>query len=316
MSRYYTYNQHLQDKYGAKTYKLPVNLLLTCPNRDGVLSTGGCAYCGSKGASFEEASVTSVKEQLLEIKEPIANKYKAEKFIAYFQNFTNTYLPLEELKDNVAQALEVEGIVELAFATRPDCINKEYLEAMLAVIEQQAPETNLTLELGLQTANYHILKSINRGHTLAEFIDAVLTAREYGVGVGVHLILNLPGDSREDAIENAKLLSALQVDNVKLHALYIREDTRFGELYQQGKLDLISLEEYIERVILFLEHLDPQIAVQRLLGKAPREGSLFVNWGYDYWTVHNRILDELEKRNIEQGQKFDYLQGKALTKFS
>ena len=315
MTRYYKYSNYLKDKYGAKTYKLPVNLILTCPNRDGVLGTGGCDYCGEEGASFEDASNTSVKEQLLELKDPIANKYNAEQFIAYFQNFTNTYLPLEKLLDNIEQALEVEDVVEVALATRPDCMSREYATAIADLVAEKAPETNINLELGLQSVNCHTLKNINRGHTLAEFIDTVNIAQEYGFDVGVHLILNLPGDDILDVIESAKVVSALGVDNVKLHALYIREDTELGRQYQNGDLEMISLEEYIERAIAFLEHLDPQIGVQRLLGKAPQEGTLFVNWGYNYSEVNNLILQEMEDRDSQQGDKFDYLDGKALSKF-
>ena len=312
MAKYYKYSNYLKDKYGAKTYKLPVNLILTCPNRDGILGTGGCAYCGAEGASFEEASNTPVKEQLLELKDPIADKYNAEQFIAYFQNFTNTYLPLDKLLDNISQALEVDDIVEVALATRPDCISREYAAAIDNLVKETESEVNINLELGLQSVNYHTLKDINRGHTLAEFIDAVNIAKEYSFDVGVHLILNLPGDDMLDVIESAKLVSALGVDNVKLHALYIREDTEFGRQYKEGKLEMISLEEYINRVINFLEYLDPNIGVQRLLGKAPQEGTLFVNWDYNYSEINNLILAEIEKRNSYQGKRFDYLDGKAL----
>jgi len=315
MTRYYKYSSYLKDKYGAKTYKLPVNLILTCPNRDGVLGTGGCSYCGEEGASFEDASNTPVKEQLLELKDPIANKYNAEQFIAYFQNFTNTYLPLDKLLINIEQALEVDDIVEVALATRPDCISREYAGAISNLVAEEAPDTNINLELGLQSINPHTLENINRRHSLAEFIDAVNIADDYDFDVGAHLILNLPGDKRRDVIESAKLMSALGVDNVKLHALYIREDTELGEQYQTGELEMISLDDYIDRVISFLEYLDPDIGVQRLLGKAPQEGTLFVNWGYNYSEVNNLILKEMENRDSYQGKKFDYLDGKALHEF-
>jgi radical SAM protein (TIGR01212 family) len=315
MDRYYRYSDYLQDKYGVKTYKLPVNLPLTCPNRDGTLSRGGCSYCGEEGASFDTAGEKTVQERLLELKEPIARKYGAEKFIAYFQNYTNTYLPLGQLKDNVAQALQIEDVVEVALATRPDCINEEYISELQGLITAQTPEVKLTVELGLQTVNYRTLQRINRGHTLAEFIDAVQTVKKYGGEVGTHLILNLPGDDRVDVVESARVVSALGVDTVKLHALYIREGTELADKYREGKLDIISLDEYIERVVAFLEHLDPEIGVQRLLGKAPQEGTLFVNWGYNYSEINNFILEKMEAEDSWQGQKFDYLDGKALRKF-
>ena len=210
----------------------------------------------------------------------------------------------------------MDDIVEIALATRPDCINETYLKELDDLLATNAPEMNLTVELGLQTVNYHTLQGINRGHTLAEFIDAVLSAQKYGAEVTVHLILNLPGDNRVDCIEAAKILSALGVDTIKLHALYIRENSTFGELYKKGKLTPISREEYVERVILFLEHLSPEIAVQRLLGRAPREKSLFVNWGVSWWEIKQEIEEKLKKRNTCQGKKYNYLQGKALDIFS
>ncbi|MDI3546562.1 MAG: uncharacterized protein PWR10_214 [Halanaerobiales bacterium] len=316
MERYYRYSKYLREKYGVKTYKLPVNLPVTCPNRDGLLSEEGCAFCGEKGGGFDNLpSSVSVKEQLIKTKEYIGEKYGAEKFIAYYQTFTSSYLPLDKLLEYVAPALEINDIVEVSISTRPDCINQHYLKNLKDFIDKNSKGVNLSLELGLQTVNYRTLKEINRGHTLAEFIDAVLTARSNNVEVGVHLILNLPGDNKIDAIENAKVLSALKVDNVKLHALYIREGSDFAGRYKEGKLEIISMDEYIERVITFLEYLDPKIAVQRLLGRAPEENSLFVNWDHSWWKIHQLVLQEMKVRDTFQGKKFNYLQGKCLQKF-
>lgn len=314
--RYYRYSDYLKKKYGVKTYKLTVNLPLTCPNRDGTLSQGGCTYCGEDGSGQPGSpESTPVKAQLLDSKNYIAERYGAEKFIAYFQSFTNTYMPLERLKSHIRPALEVEDVVEVALATRPDCINDHYLGEIRALLDEENPEVNLTLEMGLQTANYHTLRRHNRGHTLAEFIDAVLACNSFGVETCAHLILNLPGDDKEDAVETAKIISALGIDTVKLHALYIHKKASLAEQYQRGELDLISEERYIDRVVAFLEHLDPGIAVQRLLGRAPREETLFVNWGRVWSQIHQAILDEMEERNTRQGSKFDYLGGKALRVF-
>ncbi len=314
--RYYRYSQYLKGKYGVKTYKLTVNLPLTCPNRDGTLGEGGCIYCGEDGSGQPGApGEEPVKEQLLQSKDYIADRYGAEKFIAYYQSFTNTYLPLDDLLANLAPALEVDDVVEVALATRPDCINEKYLEEILLLLATGDPPPNLTLELGLQTANYHTLCKINRGHTLAEFIDAVLLGKSFDVEICTHLILNLPGDEKGDAIETAKIVSALGVDTVKLHALYIHKKAPLAEKYRKGQLEMISESEYIDRVIAFLEHLDPQIAVQRLLGRAPHEETLFVNWGRVWSQVQQAIIDEMGRRNTRQGAKFDYLGGKALRVF-
>lgn len=317
MDRYFRYSHYLQDKYGGKTYKLPVHLPVTCPNRDGELGWGGCAFCGEEATGFEGLpTYFTVKEQLFENRAYIGNKYKAEYYIAYFQNFTSTYLPLPQLKSYIEAALEVEGLVEICLSTRPDCLSHQYVKAICDILTQRAPHINLSLELGLQTINYHTLQRVNRGHTLAEFIDAVGIAHQFGVEIGVHLILNLPGDDLTDAIENAKVLSALKVNTAKLHALYICKDSALGQLYTQGELLITPLDEYIQRVVAFLEHLDPNIAIQRLLGRAPKENTLFVNWKTSWWKIHQMIIRQMEHQGTYQGSKFNYLNGKAIQKFS
>lgn len=314
--RYYKYSKHLKKRYGVKTYKIPVNVMVSCPNRDGTLDNRGCFYCGETGAVFQNTDYEkSIVEQIGSLKANISEKYNAEKFIAYFQNFSNTYLPLEELKHHIKEAASVEDVVEVCFSTRPDCISDKYLREITEMIKINDLHINFTLELGLQTVNYHTLKDINRRHTLGEFIDAVLTAHRYDIKVGVHLILNLPGDDRDDVIENAKVLSALKVDNVKLHALYIRENTQFARMYEKGELVIDSKEDYIDRVLTFLKYLSPDIAVQRLLGRAPTDKTLFVNWGKHWSQIHQMILNKMDRIDFQQGVKFDYLDGKALKVF-
>ena len=313
---YYKYSQFLKDKYGKKTYKLPVNLPTTCPNRDGNLAKAGCHFCGEEGADFEMLSdEMSVINQLLENKDYIGERYGVDQFIAYFQNYTNTYLELNKLKNYIKEAAKVEGIKSVYFSTRPDSISDQYISTLKNVLQEISSEIELAFEFGLQTVNYKTLKNVNRQHGLAEFIDAVLRAKRFEVEVGAHLILNLPGDTREDVIEGARILSALEVDHVKLHALYIRENSVFAKKYKAGELEICSLAEYIERVILFLENLSPDIAVQRLIGRAPGEESIFVNWDTPWWKIHEMIIKEMKKRNTYQGRLFNYLNGKALSKF-
>lgn len=310
---YNTYSQYLVDKYGEKVYKLPINLPLTCPNRDGTLSVGGCTFCGEEGGSFEnQPNFLSVKEQLSKNKEYIGKKYNARKFIAYFQNFSNTYLPLEDFKLFINDAI-IEDIVGISISTRPDCINDLYLEYLSALKNQYGIE--IILELGLQTANYHSLKKINRGHGLAEFIDSVLRIKKYGLRICTHLILNLPWDNITDTIESAKVISALGVDEVKLHSLYIVDGTVLGEQYKNNEIQLISKDDYKERVITFLEYLDPAIIIQRIIGRAPEENALFVNWSQSWWKIRDEIVSEMINRQSFQGKLFDYLNGKAIKKF-
>ncbi|HLR20614.1 MAG TPA: TIGR01212 family radical SAM protein [Tissierellaceae bacterium] len=311
---YNIYSDYLKDRFGEKVYKLPINLPLSCPNRDGFLSRGGCTFCGEEGGSFENLSnVLSVKEQISKNIDYISKRYKAKKFIAYFQNFSNTYLPLEKFKTYVEDAIE-KNIVGISISTRPDCINDEYLEYLENI--QKKHDLEISVELGLQTVNYHSLNKVNRGHTLAEFIDAVLRIKKYNLRICTHLILNLPWDNRTDVIENAKIISALGIDEIKLHSLYIVKDTMMGEQYNKGEIEMITKDEYIERVILFLEYLDPSIIIQRIIGRAPKEDTLFVNWQESWWKIRDEIVETMEKRNSFQGIKCDYLNGKALKKFN
>lgn len=307
---YRKYSQYLIEKYGEKVYKLPVNLPITCPNRDGKLGIGGCTFCAEGGTVFENLPYFgSVKQQIDGIKKQIREKYKANKYIAYFQNFSNTYMPIDIFKGYIEDAV-MENIVEIAISTRPDCIKEEYLEFLSGLRHREGME--ISLELGLQTVNYHTLNKINRGHTLGEFIDAVLAIKRYGFEICAHLILNLPWDNMDDVIENAKVISALNIEQVKLHALYIMENTVMGEQYKAGKIELISVEEYKERVITFLEYLYPNIVIQRLIGRAPKENSLFVNWNMSWWKIRDEIHRQMNDEGRYQGKKADYLGGKSL----
>lgn len=310
MDVYNVYSKYLKERFGEKVYKLPISLPLTCPNRDGCVGTGGCIYCGEEGGSFENLSNTlSVKEQVEKNKDYIQRRYKANKFISYFQNFTNTYLPIDDFKRYVEESI-VDRVVGISISTRPDCINDEYLEYLDYIKKRY--DLEITIELGLQTVNYHTLKKINRGHTLAEFLDAVIRNKRYGIRTCAHLILNLPWDDMDDTIENAKILSALGVEEVKLHGLYILDKTELGNMYKSGEISIISKEEYKERVIKFLEYLDEEIVVQRIIGRAPEENSLFVNWNESWWKIRDEIVSDMEKRQTRQGIKCDYLNGKAL----
>lgn len=311
--RYRVYSEYLKERYGEKVYKLPVGLPLTCPNRDGTLGVGGCSFCGEIGAGYENLPATmTVSEQLAANKAHIRPKYKAEKFIAYFQNFSNTYLPVAQLKTYVEEACQSD-VVGIALATRPDCVHDAYLD-MLRMVKQRRG-VDIFIELGLQSVNYHSLIQVNRGHTLAEFIDAALRIRRYGLETCAHLILNLSWDDRADVVESAKIVSALGIEQVKLHALYIVKGTRMAKQYEAGELALISKEEYVERVAAFLEYLDERVVVQRLIGRAPEANTLFSNWQTGWWKIRDEIEQTMEARDTRQGQLCRYLNGPAVRRF-
>ena len=300
MKLYNKYSDYLKLKYGEKVYKLPVNIPCTCPNRDGAIGYGGCTFCADVGTGFEMLDNSlSVKEQLNKNMDYISKKYKSGKFIAYFQNYTNTYMDIERFKNYINDAI-MDNIVEIAISTRPDCISDEILEFLNEIKKQNV---NITIELGLQTVNYHTLKNINRVHTLAEFIDAVLRIKRYNFEICTHIILNLPGDTILDTVETAKILSVLKINQVKIHSLYIMENTEMGRAYKNNEITLISKDEYVERVIVFLEHLDVDITVQRLIGRAPEKDSLFVNWGMSWWKINDDILYKMKSENRYQGSK-------------
>lgn len=302
---YNEYSKYLKNKYGEKVYKLPVNLPLTCPNRDGTLGYGGCTFCAEIGTGFEMLdNKISVAEQIKTNMDYISKKYKANKFIVYFQNYTNTYLELELFKKYIREAI-MDKIVEISISTRPDCVGDDYLEFLSQISKEY--NINISIELGLQTVNYHTLIEINRGHTLSEFIDAVMRVKRYNFEICAHVILNLPGDDIIDTMETAKILSALKVDQVKLHSLYIMNNTKMGSLYQNNEIKMISKDEYVDRVILFLEHLNNTIVVQRLIGRAPEENSLFVNWGMSWWKIKDEILGKMIKGDKYQGKKAKFL---------
>ncbi len=306
---YYAYSDYLKKKYHEKVYKLPISLPVTCPNRkDG---GRGCAFCAGQGTGFEAANIgASVTEQLKAARKQIEAKYHAHKFIAYFQNYTNTYLPPADFKAYISEAAGEEDIVEIAVSTRPDCIRDDYLEILKDVSEGFS--VRITVELGLQTANYHTLARMGRGHGLAEFIDAIMRIQRFGFEICVHVILNLPGDTLTDSIETAKLLSALNTPVVKIHSLYIPKNSLLCDWYKDGKIAVCSKEEYLDRLVHFIEYLSPDTAIERLFSRIPEKDSAFSNWGVSWWRLRDEFERKMTERESFQGKQFHYLNGSAL----
>ncbi len=306
---YNKFSEYLKNRYNAKTYKIPVSIPVTCPNRDGRLSSGGCLFCGEEGAGFESLpDYIDVKEQIRLNSEYICKNYKAEKLIVYFQNYSNTYLPLDKFKKYISDACQ-KNVVAVYISTRPDCVNKNHLEFLKSI--KDAKNIDIVIELGLQTVNYHTLKILNRGHSLAEFVDAVRSIDKLGLESCAHYIVDLPMDTLDDVIEGAKIISALGVEQVKCHSLYILKNTALGDLFCKGEIAPVAVEEYVERMITFLEYLDPRIVIQRLIGRAPEERSLFCSWGTSWWKIRGAVEDKMQREERFQGKRFDYLNGKA-----
>jgi len=309
---YFAYSDYLKQKYFEKVYKAPVHLPFSCPNRDGICGTGGCVFCPEIGTGFENLpSEKSVSEQLKINMDFIGKSYNAKKFIAYFQNYTNTYCKESDLLPLLQSCLD-EKIVEICFSTRPDAVTGGQLSLIEAF--SAAHHLPVSFELGLQTANYKTLRKINRGHTLAEFIDAALAVKRHGFSLGAHLILNLPWDDDTDVIENAKILSVLHCDTAKLHSLYVVKGTPLAKMYQNGEISLCSKEEYFHKAGLFLCYLDPEIAIQRLFARSPAENSLFVTWNTSWRRLKDELLLYLKENDFYQGKYFDYADGAATRK--
>lgn len=295
------YSTYLKQRFGGRVHKLSVDAGFGCPNRQDGRDAHGCLFCapgGSGAVSIERNQPIAV--QLERSKQLMRRKYRAKWFIAYFQPFSNTFGPLAKLRHCYDQALAVEDVVGLAIGTRPDCLPPETLD-LLAEYHQQ---TYLWLEIGLQTMHNRSLDFLQRGHDYQCFLAAYRQAKERGLRVCVHLILGLPGESREDILATAAEMARLKVDGVKLHLLHVLQGTPLGELYQQGQVPMLEMQEYVELAVDFIERLHPETLIQRLTGDGPRDILLAPLWSMDKWQVLNAIDDELRLRGSKQGDKY------------
>ncbi len=314
MEHYRNYSDYLKETYGEKVYKIPIALPVTCPNRDGTLSSAPCIFCGSIGADYETKALgLGITRQLDRSIAHVGPKYKAKKFIAYFLNFTNTYAAPSDFQKWIEEAMSHPDVVAVDVSTRPDCVHDVYLDILKEASLRHGKD--VTIELGLQSSNVHTLEKIGRCHTAAEYIDAALRIGRYGFGQCTHVIADLPWDDRLDVMETAKLISVLPVTEVKLHSLYIVKGTALADMYERGEVTLSSMEEYMERVILFLSYLRKDIVIQRIVGRASGGNTLTVNGGSPWWDVKKRIDALMEERQIFQGDKCDYIGGKAVRRF-
>jgi len=301
MHRYNSFSEELKRVFGCRVQRLSVDAGFTCPNRDGSVGEEGCVFCGGKGSgSFGILRGGDVAAQLEHAKEVMVRKYKAKAFIAYFQSYSNTYAPVELLAKLYDEALAVPGVVGLIVGTRPDCLPAEVLD----LLASYARRCYFWLELGLQSPLDSTLSAIGRGHDLASFKEAVRGCRERGIRVCAHMILGLPGESREEILSGADLLNDLGVDGVKLHLLHVMEGTRLADLYRAGQVRLLERDEYVGLVCDYLERLDPRIVVQRLTGDGNRAELVAPMWSLAKWEVLNCIDGELERRGSEQGARF------------
>jgi len=297
--RYYDLKSYWLNRFGCRVHKLPIDAGFTCPNRDGHVAAGGCIYCDGRGSALRQAgSLPSVGEQVRRGKAFYRQRPKAEKFIAYFQTFTNTYAPVEKLRALYDEALAVEDVIGLSIGTRPDCVPDE----TLALIRSYAERSHVWLEFGLQSIHDRTLERINRGHDAATFRDAVRRASGGPILICVHIIVGLPGETREEILETAKAIAELPVHGIKIHSLLALEGTELGGRYRQGEVTLMTREAYASTVCDILEILPPGMVIQRLTADGYREIFLGPAWAANKLAVLNAIGGELEKRDSWQGK--------------
>ncbi|HOX06957.1 MAG TPA: TIGR01212 family radical SAM protein [Planctomycetota bacterium] len=298
--RFYPYSQFLKERFGCKVYKLTVDAGFTCPNRDGTKGAGGCIYCENSSFSPAAGSRLSVREQVEKEKRLAEARYGASRFIAYFQPFSNTYAPVGKLRALHDEALSVDGVVGLSLGTRPDCVPPEVLD----YLQELAGRTHLWVEYGLQSSHDRTLEVINRGHTFAEFEDAVLRTRGRGIFICVHLILGLPGETREMIQATASRIAKLGIDGVKLHHLHVVRDTALAGMYDRGEIRLLELDEYVRLSADVLERLPPWTVLQRFVGDVQGDSLVAPKWNEGKLRVLEAIQEELERRGVRQGSRY------------
>lgn len=298
---YQLFSEHLRNHFGVKVHKISVDAGFGCPNRNGGRAGPGCLFCDPQGSgAVGLESQSTVAEQVEQGKEVMSRKYKAGKFMAYFQPFSNTLAPVSHLRALYDEALAVDDVVGLAVGTRPDCMPTEVLD-LLAEYHQR---TCFWLELGLQSSHDRTLEWLQRGHDFASFVRAYRNAKSRNLNVCVHVILGLPGESKADMLATAGVLADLRVNGVKLHLLHVLRGTPLGKLYNEDKIRMLEMDEYVGLVVDFIERLHPATLIHRLTGDGPRDQLLAPLWSLKKWEVLNAIDAEFARRDSRQGSRF------------
>ena len=320
MERYKHLNTYLKEKFGERTLKIPVDGGFTCPNRDGKVGHGGCIFCTERG-SGEHLKTKQIPIQIKEHLESYRGK-RANKFIIYFQNFTNTYDTIENLKAKYDSSLIDDRIVGIDIATRPDCINEEVCQLLqsyssvntemsLSKIGSKASiknETNIkdkscavTVELGLQTSNEEIAKQINRGYSLDVFTNAVKLLNNYNIEVVVHMMIGLPNETMQDIENTVKYINSLNIQGIKIHSTYVAKGTVLEKMYKEGKYEPLTLEEYLDKLLYVITHLRQDIIIHRISGDAPKDLLVAPDWNLHKKWVLNGLDKMMRKQNRFQG---------------
>lgn len=298
--RYHTWNYYLNRRFGGKVFKVSLNGGFTCPNIDGTKGRGGCIYCsGSGSGDFAGNPSDSIEEQFEKVKEKLHLKWKNAKYIPYFQAHTNTYAPVSVLREKFEPVLEKEGVVGLSIATRADALPDDVCD----YLSELSKRTWLTVELGLQTVFDETGRLINRCHTYEEFLKGYKKLADRGIDVCVHLIMGLPGETKEMMLRSVGEVAKLKPFAVKLHLLHILKGTKLEEMYKNNEFKTLSREEYVDVIVDALEILPKETVIQRLTGDGGRDELVAPLWSLKKFCVLNEIDKEMTRRNTYQGRK-------------
>lgn len=288
---------YFREKYGKRLGKICIDGGFSCPNRDGTCGEGGCIYCGERGAGEHIDAKASIKEQVLL---GLEGADADDLFVAYFQNFTNTYAPIEVLKERYDAALIDERIKVLAIGTRPDCINEEIAELIASYKEK----VDVWVELGLQTANDKTADVINRGYYRDTFEAAMAILKKHRIPVVVHLIVGLPGENIKDVRETVAYVNGFDIFGIKIHSIYVMQGTRLEEMYRKGDYAPPSFEEYVNSAVYILTHISPAIIVHRLTGDCPRDMLVAPEWNRQKNEIINTIVYKMQIKGLSQGSNY------------
>lgn len=299
VERYNHLNKYLKEKFGERTLKICIDGGFTCPNRDGTKGTGGCIFCSEKGSGEHINSAENITKQV----ENYFKSYKAKranKFIVYFQNFTNTYDTSENLKKKYDSALIDDRIVGLAVATRPDCINQD----VATLLSSYTDKYYVSVELGLQTCNDETGKLINRGYLSKEFTSAVELLNKYNIDVVAHIMVGLPNENKEDLKKTVEFINRHKIQGLKIHSCYVVENTVLADMYRKQKYSPLSLDEYLENATYILTHISRNIVIHRISGDAPKDLLVAPDWNSHKKWIMNGLDKLLKEQNLWQGKEY------------
>lgn len=296
-----SFNSAMKKRFGCKIYKLSLSGGMTCPTRDGTLGTRGCIFCSAKGSGdFAAEPCEDIAEQIKNAKALVAAKAKDAKYIAYFQDYTNTYAPVNRLRQLFTQAIKPDDIVALSIGTRPDCLPDDVIQ-LLSELNRQKP---VFVELGLQTIHKSTAEYIRRGYKLDVFDDAVRRLRNVGIEVVVHIIIGLPGETEEMIYDTVRYLADMRIDGIKLQLLHVLEGTDLADEYRQGKFNVLDMDKYIDILENCVRLLPPETVIHRLTGDGAKKDLIAPLWSADKKRVLNTVNTRFREDGVTQASRF------------